>query len=113
MMSVWRGLLLICSVFPLSLQGQTVRSEYMLEKGWRFFKGEVEGAASVRFDDDGWTPVTVPHDWAIYGPFDRSHDLQEVAVTQNGEKVATVKTGRTGGLPYAGDRKSGVKGKSV
>lgn len=102
MMSVWRGLLLICSVFPLSLQGQTVRSEYMLEKGWRFFKGEVEGAASVRFDDDGWTPVTVPHDWAIYGPFDRSHDLQEVAVTQNGEKVATVKTGRTGGLPYAG-----------
>ncbi len=42
------------------------------------------------------------HDWAIYGPFDRDNDLQEVAITQNGEKVATWKTGRTGGLPYVG-----------
>ena len=46
--------------------------------------------------------VTVPHDWAIYGPFDRSHDLQKVAVEQNGEKEETWKTGRTGGLPYVG-----------
>ena len=46
--------------------------------------------------------MTVPHDWAIYGPFDRSHDLQTVAVVQNKEKVATEKTGRTGGLPYIG-----------
>ena len=46
--------------------------------------------------------VTVPHDWAIYGPFDRSHDLQNVAVTQNLETAASVKTGRTGGLPYVG-----------
>ena len=50
----------------------------------------------------GWEEVKVPHDWAIYGPFDRSNDLQTVAVTQNGETTATVKTGRTGGLPYVG-----------
>jgi beta-galactosidase len=37
-----------------------------------------------------------------FGPFDRSNDLQEVAVTQNFEKKASVKTGRTGGLPYVG-----------
>ncbi len=49
-----------------------------------------------------WEQVTVPHDWAIYGPFDRSHDLQKVAVEQNGEKEETWKTGRTGGLPYVG-----------
>jgi len=51
---------------------------------------------------EGWENVKVPHDWAIYGPFDRSNDLQTVAVTQNGETTATVKTGRTGGLPYVG-----------
>lgn len=46
--------------------------------------------------------MTVPHDWAIYGPFDRNNDLQNVAVTQNMEKEASLKTGRTGGLPYVG-----------
>lgn len=49
-----------------------------------------------------WQDVTVPHDWAISGPFDRSNDLQEVAVVQNGETEATWKTGRSGGLPYMG-----------
>lgn len=49
-----------------------------------------------------WEPVRIPHDWAIYGPFDRSYDLQKVAVEQNGEKEETWKTGRTGGLPYVG-----------
>lgn len=47
-------------------------------------------------------PVIVPHDWAIYGPFDRRNDLQTVAVEQNGEHEATQKTGRTGGLPFIG-----------
>ena len=51
---------------------------------------------------EGWEKVRVPHDWAIYGPFDRSNDLQEVAVVQNGENVASLKTGRSGGLPYMG-----------
>ena len=51
---------------------------------------------------DGWKQVRIPHDWAICGPFDRANDLQEVAVVQNGEKTATVKTGRSGGLPYMG-----------
>ncbi|MDE6157870.1 MAG: beta-galactosidase, partial [Muribaculaceae bacterium] len=49
-----------------------------------------------------WQSVRVPHDWAIYGPFDRANDLQTVAVEQNGEKEETVKTGRTGGLPFIG-----------
>lgn len=50
----------------------------------------------------GWQRVEIPHDWAIYGPFDRSNDLQIVAVTQNFETTASEKTGRTGGLPYVG-----------
>ena len=31
-----------------------------------------------------------------------NNDLQNVAVTQNFEKKASLKTGRTGGLPYVG-----------
>ena len=53
-------------------------------------------------DSASWQNVKVPHDWAIYGPFDRSNDLQLVAVEQNGETEETWKTGRTGGLPYIG-----------
>lgn len=82
--------------------GQNARQEFTLEKDWRFTKGDFDGAQRIVFDDSGWETVTVPHDWAIYGPFDRENDIQEVAVTQNGETTATVKTGRTGGLPYVG-----------
>ncbi len=53
-------------------------------------------------DSINWKGVSIPHDWAIYGPFDRSNDLQKVVVEQNGETEATWKTGRTGGLPYVG-----------
>ena len=50
----------------------------------------------------GWQNVTVPHDWAISGAFDRENDLQKVVVVQNGENEATWKTGRSGGLPWMG-----------
>ncbi len=67
------------------------RTVTTLNNGWMFAK-EGELLQQVR----------VPHDWAIYDPFDRSNDLQTVAVKQNGETVATEKTGRTGGLPFIG-----------
>lgn len=87
-------------IFFCNLYAQ--RSEFLLEKGWKFIKGDYPEAVNKNFDDKNWESVVVPHDWAIYGPFDRKHDLQEVAITQNGETVATIKTGRTGGLPYVG-----------
>ena len=71
------------------------RSVTTLNDGWLFAKGSPENAKD-------WQEVRVPHDWAIYGPFDISNDLQTVAVEQNGEKKATQKTGRTGGLPFIG-----------
>ena len=35
-----------------------------------------------QFSHDGktWEQVTVPHDWAISGPFDKKWDLQMVAI---------------------------------
>ena len=50
-----------------------------------------------------WSPVAIPHDWAIAGPFDREIDKQTVAIEQNGETTPTEKTGRSGSLPWIGE----------
>lgn len=62
----------------------------------------MSNAEAPAFNDTKWETVTIPHDWAIFGPFDKNNDLQNVAVTQNFETQASLKTGRTGGLPYVG-----------
>lgn len=73
----------------------TAGRESVTLKEWEFTKG-------ISTADTKWQKVAVPHDWAIYGPFDRENDIQRVAVEQNGEKEETWKTGRTGGLPFIG-----------
>ena len=65
--------------------------EVMLNEGWQFSR-----------DNKQWQSVTVPHDWAISGPFDKKWDLQVVAIKENGEDVATEKSGRSGALPWIG-----------
>ena len=75
---------------------QARRTSQTLEYNWQFSKIDSLGNRTPAQN------VRVPHDWAIHEPFDRSHDLQVVAVEQNGETEKTVKTGRTGGLPYMG-----------
>ena len=54
-------------------------------------------------DRHSWEQVTVPHDWAISGPFDKKWDIQVVAIEQNGEKEKSEKTGRSGALPWIGE----------
>ena len=65
--------------------------ELTLDEGWQFSR-----------DNASWQQVTVPHDWAISGPFDKKWDLQVVAIKENGEDVATEKSGRSGALPWIG-----------
>ena len=90
-----------CLAFAVTVLGSAVfslhaeRRVITLHEGWEFTKGSPDAKAK-------WNKVRVPHDWAIYGPFDRNNDLQTVAVEQNGENAETVKTGRTGGLPFIG-----------
>lgn len=44
-------------------------------KDWLFMKGEQgEDVIHTDFDDSGWEPVRLPHDWAIAGPFDPEGD---------------------------------------
>lgn len=88
---------ILASVVFMTIAASTFgqRTEQTLQEGWKFNKGE-------NFIESQSHTVRVPHDWAIYGPFDRANDLQVVAVEQNGETEATMKTGRTGGLPFIG-----------
>ncbi len=60
------AMLLLTVSGPLSAQ----RSETLVEKDWKFSKGDFKHAAMPEFDDSRWQTVCVPHDWAIYGPFD-------------------------------------------
>ena len=53
-------------------------------------------------DSVNYKLVTIPHDWAINGPFDKKWDLQFVAIEQNGETEKTEKSGRSGALPWIG-----------
>ena len=75
----------------LSAQAQE-RQEILLQDDWQFSR-----------DNQTWQTVSVPHDWAISGPFDKKWDLQTVAIVQNGEKIATEKSGRSGSLPWIGE----------
>ncbi|HSF90402.1 MAG TPA: hypothetical protein VLA46_13355, partial [Saprospiraceae bacterium] len=40
-----------------------------LQSNWRFFQGPNHAAHQKDFDDSKWQSVTIPHDWAIAGPF--------------------------------------------
>jgi len=62
-----------------------------LADGWLFSRDKLT-----------WQQVSVPHDWAINGPFDKKWDLQTVAIEQDGETEATEKSGRSGALPWIG-----------
>lgn len=78
------------------------RTTQMLEHGWKFSREDKPEAAQPKFNDKKWKSVTVPHDWAIYGPFSFDNDKQHLAITQDGQKEAMEHAGRTGGLPFVG-----------
>ena len=100
LISLLVSIFFICGAFFSEAQNRDVIT---LKKEWKFSKGEHSEAISPNYDDTSWENVSVPHDWAIKGPFDKEVDIQKVAIEQNGEKVATEKTGRTGALPYIGE----------
>ena len=79
-----------------------VRSEQYLEKGWRFTREDNPDFIRLDVNDSKWNKVTVPHDWAIQGPFSIENDKQHVAIAQDGQTNALEHAGRTGGLPFVG-----------
>jgi len=45
------------------------RETLSFDTGWKFSRGDQVGAERAAFGDTDWAPVTLPHDWAIAGPF--------------------------------------------
>ena len=43
------------------------------DAGWRFTKGDVKDGQAAQTDASSWKEVTLPHDWAIEGPFDEKN----------------------------------------
>lgn len=125
--------LLLAGIATASTLSLAQRKETLLSDGWKFTRVEnndkkaskakketpalkltaadgintdlnlVPLEAQTGFNDSKWQTVSVPHDWAIAGPFDKEIDKQTVAIEQNGEKEASEKTGRSGSLPWIGE----------
>ncbi|WP_217278655.1 sugar-binding domain-containing protein [Hymenobacter sp. BRD67] len=91
--------LLLAASLPAAAQS---RQETLLNTNWKFTKGDQPDGAKPELNDAQWQTVRIPHDWAISGPFDGKNDLQAVKIEQNNEQQATLKAGRTGGLPFIG-----------
>jgi len=58
-------LVLLLAAFPAAAQ----RRSLAFDRDWRFHLGDVSGAQEVAFDDPGWRPLDLPHDWSIEGAF--------------------------------------------
>ena len=84
--------LLLSTIILAATAAWGQRQEITLTDGWQFSR-----------DAKTWQTVSVPHDWAISGPFDKKWDLQVVAIEQNGETEPTEKSGRSGSLPWIGE----------
>ena len=103
-----RILFFVAVALPMMVAAQSVRSEVQLADGWRFslenasLKALGEKVADENFNDALWEVVSVPHDWAIKGPFDENNDKQVTKVVEDGETKARVRSGRTGALPFVG-----------
>ena len=84
-------LTLLCVALAANVLSASAQRTTLNLKTWQFSR-----------DSINYSPVTVPHDWAINGPFDKKWDLQNVAIVQNGETEKTEKSGRSGALPWIG-----------
>jgi beta-galactosidase len=79
------GYLVLAFLMLFSISYSQEREITELLSGWKFAKGQNEMAYQMSFDDAEWQKITIPHDWAIAGPF-----------IENGD-------GNTGKLPWKGE----------
>ncbi|MBP5640743.1 MAG: DUF4982 domain-containing protein [Victivallales bacterium] len=76
-----------------------MRQTTLLKDGWLFRKGDTP-PETAHAGEDGWQAVTIPHDWAIEGPFD---GWNEPIPHLSPEKELSFTPGcETAALPYVG-----------
>ena len=64
--------LILLLLSAATICGAQQRKVTTLADGWLFSRDKLT-----------WQQVSVPHDWAINGPFDKKWDLQTVAIEQD------------------------------
>ena len=55
----------VAGFIPLQGSGRQI---YNFNPGWRYYKGDVQGAESVSFDDSAWEIVSTPHTVELMRP---------------------------------------------
>ncbi len=75
------GILLTIFVQAYAQQRVTVN----LQSNWRFSQGPSTAAYQKDFDDSNWQTVSIPHDWAIAGPFIPDGDGNTAKLPWKGE----------------------------
>ncbi|MES3026056.1 MAG: beta-galactosidase GalA [Pseudomonadota bacterium] len=92
--------LAICALalaFAATAAAAPARERLSLDRGWLFHLGDIvqpearghgasygygkagfaAGAAGTIYDDGGWRQLSLPHDWAVEGPFDPAQNLAQ------------------------------------
>src|SRR5450432_3266973 len=96
-------ILLVCAIPALAQDSApttpaaTGRERLSLDRGWLLHEGDIPfpviighqqsynkakagnswGAASPSFDDSSWKQVDLPHDWAVWQPFDEKANISQ------------------------------------
>lgn len=81
---------------------ESARQIIVLETGWNFLDTDIMGGENPEIDAGYWENVIVPHDWAISGAFDPSHDAIEFRRRRGDDEEPIRITGSTGALPHVG-----------
>lgn len=88
-----------CGGGEKNAEGFVMRRTEILKDNWYFQKGDMFPCDFQKIDP-GWERVTLPHDWAVEGPFD---GWNEPKCSVNSETGITFSPGGdTGALPYIG-----------
>jgi beta-galactosidase len=82
--ALWAGWLTAPSAAATAFSFSAPQRHISFNEGWRFFRGEAPGAEQPGFRDTSWTPLRLPHDWAIDGPFDPKLDPHTGALPVGG-----------------------------
>ncbi|HZV70798.1 MAG TPA: glycoside hydrolase family 2 TIM barrel-domain containing protein [Saprospiraceae bacterium] len=78
------SLYFLLTILSIVSFGQS-REIITLQSNWKFALGENQNASRKDFDDSSWQTVSVPHDWAIGGPFNINGDGNTAKLPWKGE----------------------------
>ena len=68
---IFSALLITLLSFDAICQSPRIKENF--NEGWKFSLGDDSTAQYPDYNDASWLDLTLPHDWSIYGPFDKNN----------------------------------------